>query len=108
MSLPPSESESAPQLPSVTSELSGDLDRAADDYMKRAARLDPVGFARIAARYPTRSLRSFSRPRHVEDPSGAHRKIYDVSLEDSEDEGPVSDSDRQQYREWLQGQGLVP
>lgn len=107
MSLPPSELEPTTQVGGeVSVNTSGDLDRAADEFMRRAARLDPVGFARIAARYPTRSLRSFDRPRSIR-VDGVLIEINDVSFDEEFAPEGVNPAVRQQYREWLQGQGLV-
>ena len=90
------------------SELSGNLDRAADDFMRRAARLDPVRFARIAARYPTVPLRSLSRPRQMRDGDTVLERADVPYSEGSDEDGEPSEVDRQQYREWLEGQGFVP
>lgn len=108
MTLPPSEINSSPQVGGEVSDQSGDLDRAADEYMRRAARLDPVGFKRIAARYPTRSLRSLNRPRSIR-VDGRLVEIMDVPIDEArDDDSPASEYEKQQYREWLQGQGIVP
>lgn len=83
--LPPSKSEFGADVTREVSDLSGNLDRAADEFMKRAARLDPVGFRELAARYPTVALRTIHRPWRVARVDGRLKRIYDVSLDSLRD-----------------------
>lgn len=105
---PPSERVTPPDEGGDVSELSGNLDRAADDFMRRARAADPKRFAEIAARHPTVPLRSLSRPRQMRDGDAVLERADVPYAEGSDEDGEASEVDRQQYREWLQGQGLVP